>query len=96
MHAISRELSNGSILHKRLHRRYDIGEYEIYYYRDTEDAPTAARHYRVCSPENEPRVVQLSLPQSYLASVLTCLSSALLLAHILVYSRYARLSLVAV
>ena len=66
---LCRELPNGSILHKRLRHRYDVGEYEIYYYSNEEDGSSsssgdtnsvAGRHYRVCSLENEARVVELS------------------------------------
>ena len=40
------ELANGSIFHKRLHRRYDIGEYEILHFGSMENQQ---HQFRVCA-----------------------------------------------
>ena len=43
-----RELVNGSIIHKRLGKRYDIGQYEILHFAGNAGA---RRQYRVCSSQ---------------------------------------------
>ena len=46
--SIHSELSNGSIFHKRLHRLYDIGEYEILHF-ENEDERRRHHQYKVCA-----------------------------------------------
>ena len=76
-------------MHKRLRIIYDIGEYEIYYYTDSDGEKR--RHYRICSLEDEPPVVVFTVAQSYLFTVTTALSVIALTAHIVIYTSLKKL-----
>ena len=85
MHPFFSELRNGSILHRRLGKLYDLGHYEILHF---DDGKTQRRQYKVCTGDTKgPLLAVFQDPASVrIFQIATIVSMIFVGMHIFIYT----------